>query len=144
MAARAPRRRPTHLCADDELISVSGGVRKTISTLLGGPFHSGAPRLCLPCLPCRDATVCEHASLHMYAHVCIMHLSVCGVHAGMSMSGYVADLANFRALRFDNCFFLQLYYIVYLACDHLKALPHVTISSTISSTMLALTLSSQR
>ena len=24
---------------------------KKITKLLGGPFHSGAPRLCLPCLP---------------------------------------------------------------------------------------------
>ena len=30
--------------------------QKKMSTLLGGPCHSGAPRLCLPCLPCRDAT----------------------------------------------------------------------------------------
>ena len=62
MTAQAPRRRPTHLCADDELTLFSQlpcrrlGLRKKISTLLGGPFHSGAPRLCLPCLPCRDAT----------------------------------------------------------------------------------------
>ena len=56
MAVRAPRRRPTHLCTDDELTSVSCRVRKKMCTLLGGPCHSGAPRLCLPCLPCRDAT----------------------------------------------------------------------------------------
>ena len=31
--------------------------RNKISMLLGGPFHSGAPRLCLPCLPSRDAAV---------------------------------------------------------------------------------------
>ena len=38
--------------------------RKKISMLLGGPFHSGAPRLCLPCLPSRDAAVskCPHTS----------------------------------------------------------------------------------
>ena len=29
--------------------------RKKIVMLLGGPFHSGAPRPCLPCLPSRDA-----------------------------------------------------------------------------------------
>ena len=58
MAVRAPRRRPSHLCTDDELTSVSCRVRKKMSTLLGGPCHSGAPRLCLPCLPCRDATAC--------------------------------------------------------------------------------------
>ena len=33
-------------------------VVKKISMLLGGHFHSGAPRLCLPCLTTRDATVC--------------------------------------------------------------------------------------
>ena len=64
--------------------------------------------------------VCEHASLHM---LCIMHLSVCGVHAGMSMSGYVADLANFRAPCFDNCCFTVVL-IVYLACDHLRLTAH--------------------
>ena len=63
VAARAPRRRPTHLCADDELTSVSCRVRQKISTLLGGPFHSGAPRLCLPCLPCRDATALKTDTL---------------------------------------------------------------------------------
>ena len=38
-----------------------------ISTLLGGPFHSGAPRLCLPCLPYRDATarICWCPQLHV-------------------------------------------------------------------------------
>ena len=51
----ARRRRPKHLCADGKLASVAVYAKK-ISTLLGGPFHSGAPRLCLPCLPCRDAT----------------------------------------------------------------------------------------
>ena len=35
-----------------------------ISTLLGGPFHSGAPRLCLPCLPYRDATDSQASSCH--------------------------------------------------------------------------------
>ena len=35
--------------------------------LLGGPFHSGAPRLCLPCLPSRDAAcVCSYILLHKY------------------------------------------------------------------------------
>ena len=34
-----------------------------INTLLGGPFHSEAPRLCLPCLPCQDATACKHTRL---------------------------------------------------------------------------------
>ena len=58
MAARAPSRSPTHLCTEDELTSGSCHVRKKMSTLLGGPCHSGAPRLCLPCLPCRDATAC--------------------------------------------------------------------------------------
>ena len=37
--------------------------RQKVRTLLGGPFHSEAPRLCLPCLPCRDATVYNHKSL---------------------------------------------------------------------------------
>ena len=58
------------MCADDGLtvtsmpgtsLYVGGQIslsqrRKKISILLGGPFHSGAPRLCLPCLPSRDAT----------------------------------------------------------------------------------------
>ena len=43
--------------------------RKKISMLLGGHFHSGAPRLCLPCLPSRDAAatlrcVGLHGDLH--------------------------------------------------------------------------------
>ena len=58
MALRAPRRRPTHLLYmrwRRTNISQLPCTQK-IGTLLGGPFHSGAPRLCLPCLPCRDAT----------------------------------------------------------------------------------------
>ena len=58
----------THICAADELTSVSCGVRKKISTLLGGPFHSGAPRLCLPCLPYRDATGYSHGSFQVSLH----------------------------------------------------------------------------
>ena len=63
--SQAYARRP--LCADDGLTSMPGTrlyvgcqislsqCRKKISILLGDPFHSGAPRLCLPCLPSRYA-----------------------------------------------------------------------------------------
>ncbi len=35
------------------------------SMLLGGPFHSGAPRLCLPCLPSRDATAVSRKGMSL-------------------------------------------------------------------------------
>ena len=67
MAARAPRR--------------SSQLTQKINTLLGGPFHSGAPRLCLPCLPCRDATACAYMDIkrlifHKYC-IIFMCLSTC-------------------------------------------------------------------
>ena len=37
--------------------------QKNMHHTRGGPFHSGAPRLCLTCLPCRDATA-PGASVH--------------------------------------------------------------------------------
>ena len=77
MAVRAPRRRPTQLCTDDELTSVSCRVRKKMSTLLGGPCHSGAPRLCLPCLPCRDATGCDGTSILTLRESCNVNRFCC-------------------------------------------------------------------
>ena len=57
------------------------GPTYALTTLLGGPFHSGAPRLCLSCLPCRDAingSVIQCGSrcliLHKYEVICCEHV----------------------------------------------------------------------
>ena len=57
MAARAPRRRPTHLCADDELTTVSCrtcrrlGLRKKYALYSGAPFTRGPLDFVYPVYP---------------------------------------------------------------------------------------------
>ena len=88
-----------------------------ICNILGGPFHSGAPRLCLPCLPCRDATAhircistvkfklvksVTHSFLLVFSNKC------------HSPGTYGASLCNGNATQTFSAHFLRLFVTVAL------------------------------